>query len=209
EWALLAPAACICAIAMLLGNRDGVWPSLLWPWALAVPAGFALGLFASAPGTRRRILRWFGNPGWLGHLLEGVATLHTLLRHARQFSRAWVGTTIYWAADIAALYGGLRMFGVHPTLGMLIIGYATGYAATRRSLPLAGAGVTEALMTFSLHWVGVPIVQALCAVVAYRVFNFLLVLPPALAARGRVQPLIDAARDGRALTARERSLAFD
>ncbi|MFL5826189.1 MAG: YbhN family protein [Thermoleophilaceae bacterium] len=208
EWALLAPAACICAIAMLFQDGDGVWPSVLWPWAIAVPAGFALGLIASTNPVRPRVCRLFGNPRWLGHLLEGVATLHTLVAQPRTFARAWIGTTVYWAADIAALYGGLRMFGVHPTPGMLIIGYATGYAATRRSLPLAGAGVTEALMTYSLHWVGVPVAQALCAVVAYRVFNFLLVLPPALAARGRVQPLLDAARERRALTPTERRLSF-
>ena len=38
----------------------------------------------------------------------------------------------------------LRTFGLHPGLGKAIIAYATGYAATRRSLPLGGAGVTEA-----------------------------------------------------------------
>ena len=65
--------------------------------------------------------------------------------------------------------------------------YATGYAATRRSLPLGGAGVTEVLMTFSLYWVREPLAPALAAVVAYRVFNFLLVATPALIAHYQLQ----------------------
>ncbi len=38
-------------------------------------------------------------------------------------------------------------------------------------MPLGRAGVTEAPMTYSLHWLGQPVVPALAAVVVYRVVN--------------------------------------
>jgi hypothetical protein len=94
--------------------------------------------------------------------------------------RAWLGIGVYWAADITVLYGALRACGVELGVGRLIVAYATGYVATRRSLPLGGAGVTEALMTYALYWVHVPLAPALAAVVIYRGFNFLVVAAPAV-----------------------------
>jgi uncharacterized membrane protein YbhN (UPF0104 family) len=75
----------------------------------------------------------------------------------------------------------------------VIIAYATGYAATRRSLPLGGAGVTEFLMTYALYWVRQPLAPALAAVVAYRAFNFLLATAPALIARHHLHELLTTA----------------
>jgi uncharacterized membrane protein YbhN (UPF0104 family) len=75
-------------------------------------------------------------------------------------------------------------------VGKVIIAYATGYAATRRSLPLGGAGITEFLMTYALYWVRQPLAPALAAVVAYRVFNFLLAATPALIAHHHLQSII-------------------
>jgi uncharacterized membrane protein YbhN (UPF0104 family) len=64
----------------------------------------------------------------------------------------------------------------------VVVGYATGYALTRRTLPLAGAGAVEALLPFALLWVGYPLAAAILAVFAYRVFNLWLPLGPAAAA---------------------------
>ena len=193
EWALLAPTACIASIVMLAGGAD-VLGSLLWPWALAVPAGFALALWASAPRRRDRIATIGGRRhGWLADALDGAGVLRTLVAHPIRYAGAWLGTALYWAADIAAFYAALRTFGLHLGLAELIIAYATGYAATRRSLPLAGAGVTEVLMSYALYWVRQPLAPALAAVVAYRAFNFLLAAMPALAARRQVEALIDGA----------------
>lgn len=46
EWARLAPAACLAAIALLIDGDPRPMPSVLWPWALAVPIGFAVGNLA-------------------------------------------------------------------------------------------------------------------------------------------------------------------
>jgi uncharacterized membrane protein YbhN (UPF0104 family) len=197
EWALLAPTTCIVSIVLLAQGAD-VLPSLLWPWAIAVPVGLGFALWASAPSRRDRVARIGGRRrAWLADLLDGVGVLHELIAHPIKYWGAWLGTALYWIADIAAFYAALRTFGLHLDLGKLILAYATGYAATRRSLPLAGAGVTEVLMSYALYWVRQPLAPALAAVVAYRAFNFLLAAMPALVARRHVEPLLDAADEMR------------
>ncbi len=85
----------------------------------------------------------------------------------------------------------MRTFGLTPDFGTVVIAYATGYAATRRSLPLGGAGVTEGLMTYALYWCHEPLAPALAAVLVYRVFNFLLVAAPAVIAHRQLGPALE------------------
>ena len=65
---------------------------------------------------------------------------------------------------------------------LIILGYASGYALTRRSLPLAGAGAVETLLPFALTWMGIALPAAVVCVFAYRFFNLWLPLLPAAAA---------------------------
>lgn len=190
EWAVLAPTTSGVAI-VLLTQRAHVLPSLLWPWAVLVGLGFGFGLWVSATRRIERMSRLGGRRReWLANALEGVALLRMLALNPRTYAGAWLGTALYWAADIGAFYGGLRTFGLDPGAGRVIIAYATGYVATRRSLPLGGAGLTEVLMTYSLYWVRQPLAPALGAVVAYRLFNFLLAAMPALIAHGQLDALL-------------------
>lgn len=193
EWAVLAPTTWVVSVVFLATNAD-ILPSLLWPWAISVPLGFGFGLWASADSRIERMSRIRGKRReWLAQALEGVGVLRVLARHPRRYAGAWLGTALYWAADISAFYGGLRTFGLDPSAGKVILAYATGYAATRRSLPLGGAGLTEVLMTYSLYWVREPLAPALGAVVAYRIFNLALAALPALLARRQLEPVLAAA----------------
>ncbi|MGH2915311.1 MAG: lysylphosphatidylglycerol synthase transmembrane domain-containing protein [Solirubrobacteraceae bacterium] len=190
EWTVLAPIACAVSIALLI-TRANVMPSLLWPWALAVPAGFAVALWVSTPGRAQWMRRlWGGRLDLLAQALEGIGAIRTMVAEPRRFAGAWLGTAAYWVADILAFYGGLRTFGLEPGAGQVIIAYATGYAATRRSMPLGGAGLTELLMTYALYWVRQPLAPALAAVIAYRAFNLLLVAAPAMIAHRQLEPLL-------------------
>jgi len=77
----------------------------------------------------------------------------------------------------------LAVFTRHtPSVLAVVVGYATGYALTRRTLPLAGAGAVEALMPFALTWVGFGLAPAVLAVFTYRIFNLWLPLGPAVGA---------------------------
>jgi uncharacterized membrane protein YbhN (UPF0104 family) len=210
EWAVLAPAAWLSAVVLLAGGDRRPMPSLLWPWAIAVPIGFVLGLWLAVPARRERLAGRAGR--WrqvLARALHGVGVLHWLARGFWSCWAAWIGTAVYWALDIASFYGAARFIGSHLNLAETILAYATGYALTRRSMPLGGAGVTEALMTFALHWVGQPVAPALAIVVVYRLFNFALPTIPALLARPRIKPLLDAADLDRTPTQRERRRAAD
>jgi uncharacterized membrane protein YbhN (UPF0104 family) len=186
EWAVLAPVACLSAIVLLITGAD-VMGSLLWPWALCVPAGFALGLWLTVPGRELPVLRRFGP---VAAALDGVGMLHRMIEAPARTMPAWLSMALYWAAEIVALYAALRMFGIHLNPARLILAYATGYMVTRRSLPLAGAAITEVLLTFALHWMGVPLGPALAAVVSYRLFNLILVSAPSLVANRLLTPAL-------------------
>ena len=192
EWAILAPCACITAI-VLLAQGANVLPSLLWPWALAVPPCLALAVWASAPNRSEWLARVGGRRAELiVQMLEGVQGVRGMVtERTLPHASAWFGITLYWAADMCALWASLRTFGLDLDVGKLIIAYSTGYAATRRSLPLGGAGATEVLMTYALYWVRQPLAPALAAVMAYRAFNFVLVAIPALVANRQLPPMIE------------------
>jgi uncharacterized membrane protein YbhN (UPF0104 family) len=148
-------------------------------------------MWVSEPHRALRLSR-IGGRGrhWLLRVSEGFGVLRMLARHPLRHAGAWLGIGVYWAADITVLYGALRACGVELGVGRLSVAYATGYVATRRSLPLGGAGVTEALMTYALYWVHVPLASALAAVVIYRGFNFLVVAAPSVISYRRLLKLI-------------------
>jgi uncharacterized membrane protein YbhN (UPF0104 family) len=190
EWAVLAPLGCAVSI-VLLAQGSSIPASLLWPWAIGVPLGFGFALWAAAPPRMARLTNIGGRERrWLAHALEGIAAFREILARPGRYAAAWIGTALYWVLDIVSFYAALRTFGLTPDFGTVVIAYATGYAATRRSLPLGGAAVTEALMTYALYWCHQPLAPALAAVLVYRCFNFLLVAAPAVIAHRQLQPVL-------------------
>jgi uncharacterized membrane protein YbhN (UPF0104 family) len=179
EYAVLAPATAVAAIYLLV-HHTRIAPGMTLPWAIAVPAGFAFALAALHHHA------WMHRRGGLfGKVARAVDSVDILRRLAftspRIAAHAYVGMGVYWLAEIFALWAMLRAFlghGVHvPTL---IVGYATGYALTRRTLPLAGAGVVEAFLPFALSWMRYPLAASLLGVFAYRIINLWIPLVPAL-----------------------------
>jgi uncharacterized membrane protein YbhN (UPF0104 family) len=185
EHAPLAPAACAAAITLLAqgGRKPGL--DFTIPWATLVPIGAVAAWF----GIRHR--EKLGGPdGWrrrLGHVLEGIRILFRLAHEWRTHWLAFAGATIYWAGDVACLYASLKPFGAAPSLPSIILAHAVGYVLTRRTLPLAGAGIVETLMPLTLVASGSPFTQAVLGVFAYRIFNLWLPLLPAVAVLPRVR----------------------
>jgi uncharacterized membrane protein YbhN (UPF0104 family) len=193
EYVVLAPAALCSAIALIVSGED-VPLSLTLPWLLVIPGAVAA-IWVSSP---KRAPRYSDASGggrvrqWFAHAVAGLSILRAMfVAPPREHGLGLLGTAAYWAGDIACLWGALELFG-NPRLSLpaLIVGYATGYVLTRRSLPAGGAGVVEIALTFALHWVGFPFVRALLGVVVYRLFNLWLPLLPALA----VLPAVDELR---------------
>jgi uncharacterized membrane protein YbhN (UPF0104 family) len=176
EYALLAPAASITAMLLLSDGVRKPNPALTLPWAIAVPLGFVAALWAV--GHRHR---FDGRRGWRGAVSTALESIHVLrCLFKTKHLMGPLGTAVYWFGDIVCLWACLQAF-THgtPDIELLLLGYATGYALTRRTLPLGGAGAVEALLPFALSWCGISLAAAVLAVFAYRVYNLWLPLVPA------------------------------
>jgi uncharacterized membrane protein YbhN (UPF0104 family) len=179
EYVVLAPAALIAA-AIVLVQHQSISSSLTLPWIIGVPVGAALAL--TALHFEKTVSGWayIGRP--LGRWLHSLELVLALLTSPRRGALAVTGTLAYWGGDIFCLWATLHAFSAHtPPVAQLIVGYATGYALTRRALPLGGAGVVETLLPFALSWLKIALAPALLAVFAYRLINLWLPIVPALA----------------------------
>jgi uncharacterized membrane protein YbhN (UPF0104 family) len=176
EWALLAPGAFIASI-VLFAQHFHAQGGVLESWLIGVPAGTAIVGVCFFNRHRLPQSGWFWDG--LHRTLDAVAATVYVVTHSRAGFLAAGGMALYWAADITALGACLAVVNHAVPVDVLIVGYATGYAFTRRSLPLAGAGAAEALMPFAMHWMTVPLAAAVLAVFAYRVCNLWLPLAPA------------------------------
>src|SRR5581483_2805580 len=171
EYAVLAPVAFAISLLLLVNgfHREGVPLS----WAIGVPLGSLVALWLLR--HRRALAR---RAGW------GSRLAHALVRNLRAGFLALLGMAVYWTADIFVLWACLAIFWPHgrPSVTLIVLGYASGYALTRRSLPLAGAGAVETMLPFALMWTGIALPAAIVCVFVYRLFNLWLPLVPAAAA---------------------------
>jgi uncharacterized membrane protein YbhN (UPF0104 family) len=179
EYAVLASGTLVCAIFLLIRDPHAQRAVTL-SWAIGVPAGTALALLAFRYRTwlcRGRL------KGILGPPLEAIGVVGQIVASPRRHgAAAFTGMAVYWAGEVFVLWVCLAAFDRDtPSVTAVVVGYATGYALTRRTLPLAGAGAVEALLPFALTWVGYSLPSAVLAVFAYRVFNLWLPLGPAAA----------------------------
>ena len=182
EYVVLAPAAMGAAVFIVLSRRPDIDPALTFPWIVGVPIGFAA---AAVLMLNRHRLRSRRQGWWRAHVANGLEALNLVRCMAMQplpYGMAFVGIAVYWAGDIACLWAALHVFFQKPPpVAILVLGYATGYALTRRTLPLGGAGIVDTLLPLSLVWVGIAFAPAVVAVVVYRFMNLWLPMIPALA----------------------------
>jgi uncharacterized membrane protein YbhN (UPF0104 family) len=198
EYTVLAPAALVCAVVLLFGTGGHVQHAMTYPWLAVVP-GVLAALWVSSPKRAARL----SDPGdggrlrqWLAHMVAGIVKLRVLLTKPTLHWPGLLGVSLYWLGDIACLWAALKIYNAELSTPALILAYATGYVATRRSLPAGGAGLVEVMMTFALVWVGVPLAPALLGVVTYRLFNFWLPVIPAFAALPAVRRMRQDLRRG-------------
>ena len=181
EYLVLAPAAMGAALYLVIQAKPDLDAALTFPWIIGVPLGFA------AAGALLLLRHRFDlRKGWVrehvAHAFEALCLVRTLVLRPVPYGLAFAGIALYWVGDIACLWAALHVFFADPPpVPQLVLGYATGYALTRRTLPLGGAGIVDALLPLSLVWVGIALAPAVLAVVVYRFMNLWLPIIPALA----------------------------
>ena len=154
EYAVLATGALVCAVLLLLARGANTQRAVTLSWVIGVPA---------RDGTRpdRRPLPEMDLPRpargkVVGPPLSRSTIVGQIVASPRRHgAAAFSGMALYWAGEVFVLWVCLAAFtGQTPSVAAVVVGYATGYALTRRTLPLGGAGAVEALMPFALVWVG-------------------------------------------------------
>jgi uncharacterized membrane protein YbhN (UPF0104 family) len=181
ELAVLALAALASAI-MLLAVGAHVQAAVTWPWLLVVP-GLLTALWVTSPRRRDRLADSSAGGrirSAFAHTVAGLTIVRSLATNPRQHLAGLLGVAFFCLGDMACLFASLRAFSVEVSVPSLVLAYATGSIAGRRSLPAGGAGIVEVLMTFALVSVGIPLAPALAGVLLHRLVSFWLPIAPAL-----------------------------
>jgi uncharacterized membrane protein YbhN (UPF0104 family) len=194
EWLWLGAAACVAAVALLLGVGHPASLGVILPWLIVVPCCLAAAAWVTSARRVDRLTRPAAGGRMrrlLADAIAATALVRTILRHAVRYPAGVLGFPLYWMGGMVCLWAALRAFGGHIGVPELVLGYATGYAAQALPLPVGGAGGVDAAMTYALTLVGMPLSTALLGVIAYRVITFWLPLVPALVLIPRLRHLHD------------------
>ena len=180
EHGVLAIGGCGAAITVLVSGGSNPPADFTIPWAVIPVPGFLLAFWIA----ERYRHRFSGQAGWhgaVGTFLESIHLIRELFIHPWRWGPAVLGMALFWAADAYAVWAGLAAFGYQMGTAGLIIGFATGMVFTRRTGPLAGAGVLALVLPLTIWYSGAPLAPAVVGVFAYRVLALWLPMPVSLA----------------------------
>jgi uncharacterized membrane protein YbhN (UPF0104 family) len=180
EQGVLALGGCAAAIAVLAyGLRQPPLNTSL-PWAI-VPVPGLLVAFWLASRYRDAFRGRRGWRGWLGTFLYSVYLIRELFIHPLRWWFAVAGMAVFWVAEAFAVWAGLAAFGFQMDAVALFVGFATGMVFTRRTGPVAGAGVLALALAVTVHYSGAPLAVAIVGVFCYRIAALWLPMPVSLA----------------------------
>jgi uncharacterized membrane protein YbhN (UPF0104 family) len=191
EHAPIAVGTCIAAIILLaLGRADPPPLDFTWPWAIGPIVGGAIAMWLAAR-FRERLRDRKGFLQSLGVALDGIWMLRELAFGGKSRGLPLAGMTLFWVADIFALWAALQACSEGISFAGIIIGYAVGYVLTRRSAPLGGAGLIDLVLPLTLWDCGASFAGAVVAVIVYRFFSLWVPLPAAFAGLSTVRGISD------------------
>lgn len=150
------------------------------PWSVIPLPGFAVAFWLA----ERYRGRFHGKSGWRSKLATFLDSIHLnrlLFLRPRDHAPAVLGMAVFWIGDAFAMWSALRGFGFGMEAAALFIGFATGMVFTRRTGPLAGAGVLMVVLPVTIWYSGSPLAIAVVGVFAYRVISVWLPMPFAFA----------------------------
>jgi hypothetical protein len=180
EHGILALGGCGAAIAVLASGRTQPPLDFTIPWSVLPVPGFLIA-FWLAERYRDRYRNREGWRGSLGNFLESIHLIREMFVRVRRWWPALLGMALFWAADAFAAWAGLAAFGYQMNGAALIVGFATGMVFTRRTGPLAGAGILALCLPLTIWYSGAPLAVAVAGIFAYRVLALWLPMPASLA----------------------------
>jgi hypothetical protein len=180
EHGVLALGGTATAIAVLALGRSVPPLDFTLPWALIPVPGFLVA-FWLAERYRDRFRDRAGWRGSVGNFLESIHLIRVIFASPRRYGLALAGMALFWAADAFAAWAGMAAFGFHMDAAAMFVGFATGMVFTRRTGPLAGAGVLALCLPLALWGSGAPLAVAVVGIFAYRMLALWLPMPAALA----------------------------
>jgi hypothetical protein len=181
EHGVLSIGGCAAAIAVLVAGRAQPPADFTIPWAVIPIPGFLIAFWLA----ERYRDRFRGRAGWrgiLGTFMDSISLIRVLFAHPLRWGSALCGMALFWAADAFAAWAAMAAFGFEMNVAMLFVGFATGMVFTRRTGPLAGAGVLALVLPVTIWVSGAPFAVAVVGIFAYRVLALLLPMPVSLAA---------------------------
>ena len=176
EQGALAIVGCGVAIVALTALRSAVSAGAALAWAVVPVPGFIVA-FWLASRYRGHFGDSTGRRAVAGTLFESIHVLRGLFTHPVRWSPAIIGMAVFWAADAVAVWAGLETFGFGMNAVALFIGFASGMVFTRRTGPLAGAGVLALILPLTISYCGAPLAVAILGVFAYRIISLWLPVP--------------------------------
>ena len=174
---IIGTGTAIAVLALGLGKPPA---SFTIPWAVLPVPGFLIAFWAA----ERYRYRFHGRPGWRGRagiFLDSIHVIRELFVHPLRWWPAVLGMALFWAADAFAAWAGLAAFGFQMDAAALYVGFAAGMLFTRRTGPLAGAGLLALVLPVTISGSGAPFAVAIVGVMAYRVLPLWLSTPVSLA----------------------------
>jgi uncharacterized membrane protein YbhN (UPF0104 family) len=181
EHGVLSIGGTVAGIAVLVLGFSQPPLDFSLPWAVIPIPGFLVAFWLA----ERYRDRFRDRPGWRGHIGVFLESIHLIRRMFERPGRWWpalVGMALFWGADAFAAWAGLAAFGFQMDFAQLYLGFGTGMIFTRRTGPLAGAGVLALVLPVTIWYSGAPFAIAIAGVFAYRILALLLPMPVSLAA---------------------------
>lgn len=176
EHGLLGILGCAAGIAVLAGGYSAPPTDVSLPWAVIPIPGFMVAFFL---GNRYR-MRFRHARGWRAHLGVFLDCIYLVRQMFHQVGTYWysiVGMGLFWVADGFSAWCGLAAFGYQMNGARFAVGYATGAVFTRRTGPLAGAGVLTLALPAALYYSGAPLAVAVVGIFVFRVLSVWLTVP--------------------------------
>lgn len=186
EHGVLSIGTCAAAIVVLATGRHAPPPDFTLPWAVVPVPGFLIA-FWLAERYRARLRDKPGLRGKTGLFLDAIHLVRRLFLAPGEDWPAVPGMALFWATDMLAAWLGLAAFGYQMDAATFIVAMATSMVFTRRTGPLAGAGILALVLPVTLWYCGAPLPVAIVGIFAYRILGLLLPLPFALAALPRLR----------------------